>query len=585
MTIPETLTLARQHQQAGRLGEAETLYRQILHAQPHHPEAHNNLGTVFYVQGKLDDALAHYRQALALQPAYAEAHNNRGNILRAQGKLDEAVACYRHALTLKPTHANAYYNLGLALREQDKLDEAVVCYRLALALNPEDVDALNNLGNVLKEMGNLDEALACYRRVLALKPGLSKCHSSLLCAMSYAPSSNPGSVFAAHQNWNECHARPLAPLIGVHQNSRASERRLRIGYVSADFGNHPIGSWMEPLLAAHRRPDVEIVCYSAGNQSDETASRLEASADAWRAIANMNDDDVAHLVSGDQIDILVDLSGHTTGHRLLMFARKPAPIQVTYLGSLTTTGLSAMDYKLTDQFLTPPDSQEQFTEELIRLPGCFACYNAPSDAPNVTPLPSLRTGHVTFSSFNNPAKVTTQVVSVWSEILHAVPESRLMLKYWGFAEQGVQARYRQLFAGYGIEANRLEFLPATPFPGHLALYERVDIALDPFPYNGCYTSSEALWMGIPLITLAGTMSYSRYGVTLLANLGLEELIATTPEEYVAKAVGLAKNRERLAALRHELRSRMASSPVCDSGALAHAIEQAYRTMWRRWCTG
>jgi len=602
--------------------EMERFFREALEVAPTapmEPEAHNALGTVFYGQGKLDEAMACYRQAVALNPAYAEAHSNLGNVLRAQGKLDEAVACYRHALTLTPTHANAYYNLGQALHEQSKLEDAVRCYRLALALTPEDaaahyslgfalhaqdkldeamqcyrralaltpesMDALNNLGNVLHAQGKLDEAMACYRRALALKPGEHAIHSNLLMTMSYDPSSTPAAVFAEHQNWNLCHARPLAPLISAHQHNRDSERRLRIGYVSADFDGHPIGLWMEPLIAAHCRSDVEIVCYSAGTRSDETTDRLKASADVWRTITTMTDKEVAHLVASDQVDILVDLSGHTGHHRLLVFAHKPAPIQVTYLGSLTTTGISAMDYKLTDHFLTPPDSQEQFTEELIRLPGCFACYQAPSDAPTVTPLPSLRTGHVTFSSFNNPTKVTAQVVAVWATILHAVPESRMLLNYWSFEDQGVQARYRALFASHGIAADRLDLLPGAPFPDHLALYERVDLALDSFPYNGCYTSSEALWMGIPIITLAGHMSYSRYGVTLLANLGLEELIATTTEEYVAKAVALANDRVRLAALRQELRTRMASSPLCDASALAHAIEEAYRAMWRRWCTG
>ena len=684
-TVAEAFSLALRHHQAGRLQEAEALYRQILQTQPNHPDVCNNLGVVLKQQGKLEEAVTQYRQALALTPTsvpactnlgnalreqgkleeaigycrqaltlnpnYAEAHNNLGlalqeqghveeavaayrqalaltptsvpactnlgNALREQGKLEEAIGYCRQALTLNPNYAEAHNNLGLALQEQGYVEEAVASFRLAvtvrpdyaqahsnlgialtntcqfqeaeascrraLEIKPDFSEAYNNLANVLKDQGKIHEAVSCYRRALTIKPDNVTAHSNLVMVMSYDADYAPKTIAAEHRQWNALHAHGLTPRAPVYSNSCDEERKLRVGYVSGDFRGHPIGYWLESLLTNHRRSEFEIVGYSAGTGLDETTCRLQGATDAWRSTVGMSDDALAALVRSDRIDILVDLSGHTECNRLLVFARKPAPVQVTYLGSLTTTGLSTMDYKLTDRFLTPLDSKEEFTEELIRLPGCFACYKAPPGSPNVTPLPVSKTGRATFSSFNNPAKVTPQVVAVWSKILHAVPESRLILKYRTFRDPGVQARYRELFEGYGIEAKRLELLPATPFPGHLALYAQVDIALDPFPYNGCYTSSEALWMGVPVITLAGNMSYSRYGVTLLANLGLPQFIAATPEEYVKIAVSLAEDPRTLAALRAELRSRMVASPLCDPQGYAQGVEEAYRHMWRRWC--
>jgi predicted O-linked N-acetylglucosamine transferase (SPINDLY family) len=268
---------------------------------------------------------------------------------------------------------------------------------------------------------------------------------------------------------------------------------------------------------------------------------------------------------------------------LLVFARKPAPVQVTFLGSLTTTGLSTMDYRLTDRHLCPADSPEEGTEELVRLPGCFVCYQSPPGASDVAPLPSAKTGHVTFGSFNNLAKVTQNVVALWSSILQAVPESCLMLKERTLVDPGQRDRLCKLFEANGISARRLVLLPTTLFPAHLASYGQVDIALDPFPYNGCYTSCEALWMGVPVVTLAGNTTYGRYGVSLLTTLGLTRHIAATPEAYVTIAVKLAKNRRKLAALRAELRPRMAASLLCNTKGYAQGVEDAYRMMWRRWC--
>ena len=566
----------------GKLKEAVAQYRQALALQPTSAQACNNLGNALKDLGKLDEAIECFGQALTLKPDYAEAHNNLGNALKEQGKLEEAVTQYRRALTFKPVYADAFYNLGNVLQTQGLLSEAVAYYRRALALEPTYAGAYNNLGNALRDQGKPEEAEASFRRALALKPDDAVMHSNLLFALNYHRA-DAAAVAKGYREWNDRHARPLAAHSRVHRNDQNPGRRLRVGYVSADFREHAISYFFEPLLAAHDREHVEVFCYSSGTRADGTTKRLRTLTDVWRDVGELSDDAMAKCISSDKIDILVDLSGHTAGNRLLVFARKPAPVQVTYLGSLTTTGLTTMDYRLTDRYLTPPRSPEWFSEKLIRLPNCFACYRPPEGAPAVASLPMSVNGHVTFGSFNNLAKVTPDVVALWSNILRGLPKARLILKSKTLADPEQRARYQGLFTANGVKDECVELHPWTSVPDFLTQYGHIDIALDPFPYNGCTTTCEALWMGVPVITLAGSMSYGRFGVSLLSNLGLEEFIATAPADYVKKAVSWAKNRKCLAELRSQLRPQMVASALCDTKAFASGVEQAYRQMWRRWC--
>jgi predicted O-linked N-acetylglucosamine transferase (SPINDLY family) len=566
----------------GKLEEAVTSYRQAVRLKPAFAEAYNNLGCALQDQGKLEEAVASYRQAVALKPVFAEAYNNLGCALQAQGRLEGVLDHFRQAVALKPAFAEAHNNLGLALRMRGMLEEAVVQLRQALALKPDYAEAHGNLAGALRDQGKLEEAAASYRRALALDPGNAAIHSNLLFDLTYH-TADAAIVAQEHRNWNAQHARPLARQITAHHNDRDPDRRLRVGYVSADFWGHAISYFVEPLLAAHDHAQVEVFCYANGVRADATTQRMQAAADAWRSIVGLNDAAVAERIRADGIDLLVDLSSHTAGNRLLVFARKPAPVQVTYLGSLTTTALATMDYRLTDGSLSPADSPEWCSEELIRLPGCFVCYRPPAEAPPVAPLPALTTGQVTFGCFNTLAKVTPAVVALWSEILRGLPQARLILKSSTLADAAQRERYWALFRDNGTEAERIELLPKSSMYDYLATYGRIDIGLDPFPYNGCTTTCQALWMGVPVLTLAGAMSYSRFGVTLLSTLGLDGLIAPTPEAYVAKAVELANQRRELAALRAELRARMTASALCDAKAFARGVEQAYRLMWRRWC--
>lgn len=582
LTIEKFLNLALEHHRAGRLKEAEALYRQVLQVQPNHAGALHCMGVIAYQLQRFDRAVDYYRRAIRRAPGIAEFHNNLGTAYREKGKLEEAVAQYRQALTLQPASVEAYYNLGNALKEQGKLEESVAQYRQALALRQDYIEAYNNLGEAIRDQGKFEEAVACYRQALAISPGNAMVHSNLiLCLRSQC---DPGALVRELKTWNDAHARPLATATGVHANVRDAEKPLRVGYVSAGFWENSSSVLVEPLLSAHDHTGMMVFVYSNRRYPERTGRSVRKMGNVWRDIVGLSDEAVARRIAADGIDVLVDLSGHAAGNRLLVFARKPAPVQATFERTGTTTGLSAMAYRLTDRYLSPPDSAEWFSEELIRLPGCFVCYRPPEHAPAVSQLPEAASGHVTFGSFNKLMKVTPSVVALWAEILRALPTARMILKDRTLADQAQRSRYLDLFAAHGIDKERVEIMAApASYADHLALYERVDVGLDPFPYNGCTTTCEALWMGVPVVTLAGLGSYGRRGGSLLSAIGLTQLIAASPEAYVKIAVDLAKNRKALATLRAELRPMMAASPLCDAKAHAHAVEQAYRLMWRRWC--
>jgi predicted O-linked N-acetylglucosamine transferase (SPINDLY family) len=571
-------------QQQGKLDEAITHYQKVITLQSGFAGAYYNLAVACQQQGRLDEATIHYQQAIALRPENAEAHFNLGNALKERGILNGAIDAYLRAIALKSEYADAYTNLGAAYEEHGKFEQAATAYRQAVLIQPSHAEAHNNLANVLKDQGEPEAAVARLRQALAIKPSLEEADSNLLMAMSYSPRFSVEEIAQAHQAWNDRHARALALQMKPFTNDRDPDRRLRVGYVSGDFRTHSVTYFFRPLLAAHDRSTLEVFCYSNGVRPDSMTLQLQRLSDGWRDIGGMQDEAIADLIRADRVDILVDLSGHTRGNRLLVFARKPAPVQVTYLGYGTTTGLSAMDYRLTDRFLTPPGTPEWFSEELIHLSGCYHCYEPPKNVPTTSLLPMSRAGYVTFGSFNALAKVTAEVIRVWAEILRAVPQARLILKDRTSGDAAQRRRYAERFAEHGIGVARLAFLSWSATPAeHTALYDQIDIALDPFPYNGATTTCEALWMGVPVLTLAGRMSFGRYGVSFLSFLGLEDLIATSPAAYVAKAVALAGQPDHLAALRSSLRPRMAASPVCDARAHAQSMERAYRLMWRRWC--
>ncbi|MEX0678391.1 MAG: tetratricopeptide repeat protein [Pirellulales bacterium] len=571
------------HQQ-GKLDEAAGAYRRALELEPDDVDVHNNLGMLLAAGGAYRDAEAHYRRAAEINPQFAAAHNNLAVILADQFRHAEAVAACRKAVEAAPDSAPAFANMARSLQNLGQIDEAIEAARRSIELNPKLAGSYCNLGMCQQDRGQLDEAIEVYRAGIAIDPTDWQQHSNLIYALNYHPRVDPQTVFEEHRQWGRRHADPLATGIGPHPNDRTPGRRLSIGYVSGHFRSHAVAVFAEPMLAAHDHAQFEIFCYSNSVVSDETTRRFHASADHWRDVVAQDDQAVAEAIRRDAIDILVDLDGHINGNRLLVLARKPAPIQVTYLGYQNTTGMSAMDYRLTDEHADPPGMTEgYYTEKLVRLPRSFFCYRPDPAAPPVGRLPALDRGTVTFGSFNQFSKVTPDVLATWAELLLAVPDSRLVLVAhvtpW-------LARYvAQSFERQGVDARRVELTPRRRHDKYLELVSTVDAALDAFPFNGHTTTCDCLWQGVPVVMMAGQTYASRFGSTALVNLGLGDLIAATRDQYVEIARRLSHDLPRLAELRAGLRSKMLDSPLVDAQGFTRHVEAAYRAMWAAWCGG
>ena len=567
----------------GRIAEAAECYRRTLELKPDFTQAHNNLGAVLAKQEKFDEAAVCVRRALELQPDFTEAHHHLGAVLAKQEKLDEAAACLRRALELKPDYAEAHGSLGAVLEKQGRFDEAAASYRRALELKPDFAEVYNNLGAVLAKQASFDEAMECFRKALENQPQLAAARSNALLALQYQPGVTLAQLAAAHGQYDKQHAAPLRSTWRPHDNEPDPDRRLRLGFVSADFGFHPVGVFLIRMLENLDRGQAETVCYSDRLNDDVMTSRLRAATTTWREVRALNDEQLADQIRSDRIDIVFDLAGHTSGNRLLAFARKPAPIQITWIGYVGTTGLAAMDYLLADRYEVPEAAEPHIQERVLRMPGGYVCYDPPSDAPSVSPLPAFTRGYVTFGSFNNFAKITPDVVEVWSRILERVQGSRLVLKYLGMNDPPVMRRMAGMFAQQGIDSTRLELLGWSCHEDLLREYQRIDVALDPFPYSGGLTTCEALWMGVPVVTCPGETFAGRHSLSHLSNVGLTETIADDLEGYVDLAVGLAADLTRLAGIRSRLRGQMAGSPLCDGKRFSEDLMGLLHGAWRQWC--
>ncbi len=440
-----------------------------------------------------------------------------------------------------------------------------------------------NLAKALRDEGKLDEALDGYRRAVALQPAFAEAHDGLLFTLQYRPGVTLAELAAAHREYDRVHAQPLRREWRPHENVRDPQRQLRVGFVSPDFGRHPVGFFLVRCLENLDRRECETVCYSTRNIPDDLATRLQAAAAIWRDVAGLSDGQLAEQIRGDRIDILFDLAGHTGGTRLLTFARKPAPIQITWIGYEGTTGLEAMDYILADRYTIPAGTEPFYQERVLRMPDSYVCYDPPSAASEPGPLPAVQDGFVRFGSFSNLAKITPQVVEVWAKILERVPQSRLMLKYLVLGDASVRDRYLGMFTALGVDPARIELLPSSQHGEYLAAYRGVDIALDPFPFGGGVTTCDALWMGVPVVTCPGETFAGRHSLSYLSTIGLTESIARDLDEYVEIAAGLAGDLPRLAALRAGLRERMAVSPLCDGRRFAENFMKILRGVWREWC--
>jgi predicted O-linked N-acetylglucosamine transferase (SPINDLY family) len=570
-----------------KLDEAITCYQKALQLNPNFADAHNNLGTVLQGKRYLDEAMTCYQKALQLNPNFADAYFNLGTAFRVKGQMDEAIACYRKALQLNPNFVEAYNNLGVDFKERGELREALTYFQRVLELSPQFVEAYNNIGSILGDQGKIEDAERYYRHALQMKPDFSVCYSNLLLSMNYSPRHDNRTLYLEHLNFAKQFADPLSFSIPPHTNERIPLRRLRIGYVSPDFRRHSVNYFIEPVLAAHDREQFEVFCYSDVISPDEVTKHVQTYPLQWRDIVGMSDEQVSGLVRSDKIDILVDLAGHTGNNRMLLFARKPAPVQVSWLGYPNTTGLAAVDYRIVDNYTDPPGMTDQFyTEKLSRMPECFLCYQPEQDSPEIGPLPSQQKGFITFGSFNIISKITPEAVALWSRILKTVPNSTLLLKARSLFDKGTREYLGGLFMHQGIPEDRLTFMFHTEsYQQHLGLYNEIDIGLDTFPYNGTTTTCEALWMGVPVVTLAGDRHASRVGASLLSAIGLSELIAKTDEEYLETAVALAHDIDRLQSLRERLRDRMKQSPLINAERFTVNLENCLREMWQQYCAG
>jgi protein O-GlcNAc transferase len=600
----------------GNLDAAVAAFQRTLSLQHNYFEAHNNLGLVFHRQGSYDKAIASLRRALEIDPNSARARTNLGMALRSQGHAAEAIESHRTALKLSPRDPVIWTNLGNALTETDQYEEAIECFREAMEIapdyaeayynwgsaymrrdqfklaaekfsdaiekDPNRVDALNGLGLALLRLGRVDQAISTFRRALQITPNDAGIHSALLFSLLHVPGITSENLFSEHREWARRHAS-LAHS-AKHSNSPDPERRLRIGYVSGDFRNHSVGYFIEPVLTHHDRVGTEVFCYSNLPLVDAVTERLRGYVDHWREVWALDDQAMIERIRDDGIDILVDLSGHTSHNRLPVFARKPAPVQATWLGYLNTTGLEAIDYRITDRYASPEGLLDRFqSEKLLRLPDSQWCFQPPPDSPEISELPAAGRGFVTFASFSNLTKINEPVLELWCRLLEREPKARLVIAAHGL--ESVRDEYLERFASDGISPGRIDLLGVQSFKNYLALHNSVDLMLDTFPYTGGTTTAYALWMGVPIISLIGDTGPSRGGASLLSAIGLDELVAGTPQQYLDIAVGLVRNLERLSALRGGMRKRMAESTLMNAGRFAQNLERAYRSIWQHWCQG
>lgn len=564
----------------GLLDEALMAHAEAARLAPKTAAIQNNYGVCLRRAGRLEEAVAAFRRAIEIDPNSAEAYNNLGTVLRNLNQLDPAIAAYEQALRLRPDLPETWTNWGNLQKDAGRLDDAIAGHAKAVQLRPQNAEAYSNLAVALTSAGRLDDAIAAFRRAAEFKPDAADLHSNLVYTLHFHPDYDGPNLLAEHRAWAERFADPLTAAAKPHDNDRSPDRRLRIGYVSPDFRLHPVGRFLLPLLAHFDREQVEVFCYSDVRKPDALTDRLRAHADHWHSTVGLSDAQLAEQIRADRIDVLVDLTMHMADNRMLAFARKPAPVQITWLAYTGTTGLVAMDYRISDPHLDPPDNDTFSTERTIRLPHCFWCYEPHEIAPDVSALPAQLNGFITFGSFNNFSKVTEPTLRLWAELLRGVPRSRLLLHT---LEGEHRQRVRAIFASAGVSPDRLEFVGFQPMDAFFRLHHRIDIALDPFPYGGGTTTCDALWMGVPVVTLAGQTAVGRAGVSLLSNVGLPELIARTAEEYVAIARGLASDLPRLAELRATLRHRTSASPLMDAPRFATDMLDAYRAGWQEWC--
>jgi predicted O-linked N-acetylglucosamine transferase (SPINDLY family) len=568
----------------GKLAEAAQAYQQAHQLGYRDPALHDNLAQVYLRLGDARAAEVQLQKALRAKPDDAELLKRLGVVLTTLAQFDAAIACFRRLMRTRSDDADSWWRLGEAFTGHGLLDKAIAALREAIRLSPAAANYHHHLGATLMQLGELNQAQACLRHALQLDPNDSRIRTSLLFCRCYDPGAPAAEVFADHRLWGELHAPPIAK--PTHPNVPDSERLLRIGYVSPDFRGHPVGRFIEPALAQFDSARFQVFCYDEFvRPADPLTQRLQSRVRNWRNVRGMSDEQLAAQIRADQIDVLVDLAGHTASNRLLTFALKPAPIQVTYLGYPHTTGVSAIDYVISDAVADPLDQAAWFTEEVIRLPNGFCCFTPRDDVPSVGPLPARRNGFLTFGSLHGQSKLNEPVLNLWAEILRAAPAAKLLFARHTMAGDG-RDRLLRLLAERGIDENRLIFRQLNAGTGeYWNVYNDIDISLDPFPWTGHTTATESLWMGVPVISLRGVTHAGRMVASVLTFAGMTDWIAETPQSYLELASRWTTDLDGLSRLRSGMRDQLRRARLCDMTGYGRQLEHAYRGMWRRWCAG
>lgn len=566
----------------GRYEEAVAAFRDAVHVRQDYMEAYSNLGISLQDLGLVGKAILVYKAAIAIRPDLAAAYNNFCLALVDNGQTDAALAAQRKSVALVSDAAGLFSNLGNVLRATGRVDEAMTAYYTGIAVMPDHADVYSNLGPCLKDTGDLQGAINACRIAVSLNPLLPEAQSNLLFMMNFDPAISPREVYEAGKKYDEIFGIGFRTSPPIHSNHRDPHRRLRVGYVSGDFRRHAVASFAEPIFANHDKAQVELICFSQVVREDEVTGRFRRYADQWHSTVGRSDDAVLGMIRALEVDILVDLAGHSAGNRIKVFAKKAAPLQVTYLGYPGTTGLAAMDYRITDRHADPDGVTDGFyTERLLRLPDSLGCFRPPPECREVTPLPALTNGYLTFGSFNNFNKIDAATLSRWAELLRAVPGSRLMMLTVpeGSSRDSLYRRFRDL----GVGAERLDLFGKLPPAAFLGKILESDIALDPVSVCGGTTTCDTLWMGVPVIAMVGERFLTRVSYSYLNTVGLGDFAAFSAAEAVDIARRHAADLEGLANLRMGLRARMAASPLVDEVGFTRNLEALYRKIWTDWC--
>jgi predicted O-linked N-acetylglucosamine transferase (SPINDLY family) len=579
---PAHLNLGAALEADGDAAGAFAAYQASLGADGDNPFAHYNVGRLHHARGESEAAEAHLRRALQRKPDFSEALITLAAVLDARRDAKGAATLLQQALALAPGHGGVWYNYGELLWRLERYDDAEDALRRALEIEPRFIPAWHLLGHMLRGTSRVGEALQAFAAARRLEPGRFDLESMELLALTLSEELSAQALFERQRAFGARLEAAVPARMAPYAKPADADRRLRIGYVSCDFNHHPVAWFLVPLLERLDRGGFEAICYYTGDKVDDATAQVRAAADGWRDVARLTDAQFAQQVADDGIDVLVDLTGHAGALRLGAFALQPAPVQATWLGFLGSTGLTRSQYRLTDARADPPGAADRLhTEKLVRLPHSLWCYRPVHDEPHAAAPPGAARGFATFGSFNHAPKLSAAARRLWAEILRGAPGARLVVV--GFPEGRARQALLRDFADAGVDGSRLTVLPRVSFVDYLRQCNEVDLALDSMPYGGGTTTFDTLWMGVPVLTLAGERSAGRSSASILGALGLGEWVAATPEDYVRLALAHAADGARLAQLRATLRGRLRASPLMDEAGFARDMEQAYRAMWRTWC--